>query len=329
MPMDGVDIKPFFTVVIPLYNKQAYVRRSLDSVLLQSFAGFEIVVVDDGSTDNGPGIVSSFADRRIRFIRQPNGGVSVARNRGISEARGDWIAFLDADDEYHPDFLQKVRDAIKRFPTAGAVFARLAWMKGETQVNLPRYRCSETRLLDDYLHFVVFERGYEIHSSSVAIEKAVFARAGAFPEGVRIGEDSDQWLRVAWTARIVHIPEFLATYHMGAGGSNWEQVREEKPYWVGTYRRWLAEARIPKHLLRSSRAFHQNFVLERTLRQVREGQRLAALKGLVLELDAAAAPKSLLAKTMLNLCLPRALVECARRATAPVRHGRSLSRRAT
>ena len=270
------------------------------------------MVVDDGSTDSGPAVVASYADSRIRLIRQSNCGVSAARNRGIAEARGQWIAFLDADDEHLPAFLEEVRGCVKKWPKAGAIYARAAWMKGQAQLNLPADHTIEPRLLKDYLHFVAFENGYEIHSSAVAVRQEIFQRAGTFPVGVKIGEDSDTWLRVAWTTSIAYIPEFLAVYHMEAGESSWEESREQQPYWVGTYRRWLAERLIPAHLLDSSAAYYQKYVLEKALGQALRGSRIVALKGLLRNLQWRLAPRTLALKTLLHIVLARRVMSALR-----------------
>ncbi len=300
--------KPFFSVVIPLYNKEQYIQRSLDSVLSQTLSDFEVIVIDDGSTDGGPGIVESCKDLRVRLVRQPNGGVSAARNRGIAEARGEWTAFLDADDEYQPAFLRKVRECAERFPTAGAIYSRAAWMNGETQVNIPQDQVNEPTLLADYLHFVAYEKGYEINSSAVAARHDIFARAGLFPAGIKIGEDSDMWLRVAWTTHIAYIPECLSIYHMEAGESNWEKHREEEAYWITTYRQWQAEGSIPQQLLGSSEAYYQKYLLEKSLGQALRGRKVEARRVLWRDVIWHAAPKKLVMKTIFYAYAPGSVV---------------------
>ena len=95
------------SVIIPLYNKEPYVRRALSSIRAQTFEDFEVIVVDDGSTDEGARAVESFDDARVRLVHQQNAGPGAARNRGIAEARGELLAFLDADDEWTPTYLEE------------------------------------------------------------------------------------------------------------------------------------------------------------------------------------------------------------------------------
>ena len=107
-----------FSIVVPLYNKAPYIETALRSVLDQSIADFEVIVVDDGSTDGGAEIVRALDDPRITVIRQTNGGVSRARNVGISMAQGEWVAFFDADDWMHPEYFATLIEAQRLHPDA-------------------------------------------------------------------------------------------------------------------------------------------------------------------------------------------------------------------
>ena len=105
---------PQISVIIPLYNKESIVGRTLQSVLSQSFEDFEVIVVDDGSKDSSVTVVESIHDERIHLIRQENGGPSKARNTGTRAARGEWVVYLDADDEFLPDALAIFHNAIEK-----------------------------------------------------------------------------------------------------------------------------------------------------------------------------------------------------------------------
>ena len=252
----------------------------------------------------------------MRLISQPNGGVSVARNRGIDEAFGTWIAFLDADDEYLPAFLEKARQAIDRFPDAGIAYARAIWKKGDARLNLPRDRVKNPRLLNDYLMFVAREGGYEMHSSATIIRRAVFDRAGRFPVGVTVGEDTDMWMRAAWTSPVVYIPEDLAIYHMDAGDSGWESQTDATPFWLETYRQWLSSARIPAQFLGSSESYYLKFVLEKALAKALRSERGAAIGEWRTAAFRRNAPRQLAVKTLLFALAPNWFTKAWRRRIA-------------
>jgi glycosyltransferase involved in cell wall biosynthesis len=110
---------PFYTIIIPLYNKEAHIKATLDSVLAQTFENFEVIIVNDGSTDRSMDIISTFKDKRIQIINKKNEGVSTARNLGIKNAKGDFIAFLDADDIWYPTHLEDLKNLIAHFPNCG------------------------------------------------------------------------------------------------------------------------------------------------------------------------------------------------------------------
>lgn len=247
---------PKISVVIPLFNKAPHVRRAVESVLRQSFADFEVVVVDDGSTDGGDGVVRSIEDERVRLIRQPNGGVSRARNRGIREARSDLVAFLDADDGYNRGFLAAILELASRHGEAGAYGTsfevvhedgrRAVWRNASL-----REAGGRDVLIRDYFRDALV--GPVIWSSATAVPKKTFERVGLFPEGVRLGEDLDLWMRIGARYPIAVSGYVGAVYHRDASNrTDTGRIRGEEYELVRTGLRLLSsggvEARQREHL---------------------------------------------------------------------------------
>jgi glycosyltransferase involved in cell wall biosynthesis/SAM-dependent methyltransferase len=210
-----------FSVVIPLYNKEQTIERAIRSVLNQTVRDFEIVVVNDGSTDGSPRVVRTMPDRRIRMVHQENQGVSAARNRGIAEARSELVAFLDADDEWRPRFLETVTRLVRDFPEA-AVFATAYLFCGEGRCTwAPRFKGIPggrwEGILTDY--FAVAARSDPpVWSSAVAIRKGAIAHVGGFPVGVTSGEDLLTWAKLAVHYKIAFSKVPLSLFHLGSTG---------------------------------------------------------------------------------------------------------------
>jgi glycosyltransferase involved in cell wall biosynthesis len=296
---------PFFSIVIPLYNKEKYIQRTLDSVLAQSFADFEVVVVDDGSTDNGTSVVRSFGDQRIRLIQQKNSGGSAARNRGIAEAKGKWISLLDADDEYKPDFLKEAWLCIEQFPQVGAVYTRFIEVKGEGKTYFPKER-DGYEFLDDYCSYAMSSQGCEIWTGAITVRADIFESTGLFPVDVKVGEgeDVDMWLRIAWVAPIAHIPRALSVYHLEASGSQWADNCGRNPCWFATYQEWLNNNRIPEKLRPSSRMYYNLAYLRNALHYATHGRKQDARRLLHDHGDFRYSPKYLAIKTYLFAYTP-------------------------
>ena len=131
---------PDVSIIIPLLNKGPYIKRAIDSILAQEHQNFEIIVVDGGSTDNGPDIVKSIKDSRLKFIIQPTKGVSEARNFGVEKSHGSSIAFLDADDEWLPSHLSTLMRLLEKYPDAGAYSTTYKIFNTEGRLRWPKYR---------------------------------------------------------------------------------------------------------------------------------------------------------------------------------------------
>ncbi len=207
----------YCSVVIPLYNKAPHIRRAIDSVLAQKYQDFELIVVDDGSTDGGVEVVRRYTDRRIRVVIQERGGVSAARNRGIREAKCDLVAFLDADDEWLPLFLDTVMGLRIRYPEAGMYATAYRCSQGSSSLRPAFIACPDSPeggLLQDYFFAALGEQ--PVHSSAVMIPKHVLEEVGGFPVGLARGEDLQVWGLIALRYRVAWSPVAGEVYHMSA-----------------------------------------------------------------------------------------------------------------
>jgi len=219
---------PAVSVVIPLYNKGPYIARALNSVLAQTFQDFEVIVVDDGSTDDGAEVVRSFEDPRIRLIQQENRGVSAARNRGIEAARAELVAFLDADDEWLPGFLETIMRLRRKFPEAGAyVTSYYIQYYGHLQEANIQHLPSKPWEGIIPRFFQVAATSEPITSSSVCVPRDVFDRIGSFMVGKWWGEDTEMWGRIALYYQIAFSREPGAVYHYEATNRANEKIKVE------------------------------------------------------------------------------------------------------
>lgn len=210
----------FFSIIIPLYNKELYIERSISSVLNQTFKNFELIVVDDGSTDNGPNIVKNILDKRIYLIQQENKGVSSARNKGIDASKYEFIAFLDADDEWKPEFLETILKLVNKYPDAGAYATAYCSDNGKnisTEFNISFTNTYDKEyLINNYFKISSEGRPLLCSSSSVMVPKKTIVAVGNFSTDAWWGEDLDMWGRIALKYPIAFSPVPCAIYHVDA-----------------------------------------------------------------------------------------------------------------
>lgn len=206
------------SVVIPLYNKEKQVGRTLESVLAQTFQDFEVVIVDDGSTDGSAEVVKTFDDPRIRLIRQANAGVSAARNRGIDAARYDYIALLDADDLWEPEYLETQVNLIKEYSECDVFATNYKFMDvyGNSFPTILNKLKIKRGILDNYFEVATHSHP-PICSISIVAKKETFKGIGGFPTNIKSGEDLLTWARLACRNKIAYSTETLAIYNLGEG----------------------------------------------------------------------------------------------------------------
>ncbi len=201
------------SVIIPLYNKELSIADTIQTVLKQTFQNFELVIVNDGSTDKSVEMVRTFTDERIRLIEQTNAGPSAARNTGIKAAKGEYIAFLDADDLWEPTCLEEQMRLMQDFPQAG--MCGVGYQPIENGVVLPRDSKIENNFrgyLENYFERVL----YVFSTCSILIKKEVFDQVGMFDERMMDGEDLDLWWRIILHYPIAYYEKTLVYYKQDA-----------------------------------------------------------------------------------------------------------------
>ena len=214
------------TVIIPLFNKAAFIGRAVDSVLAQTYRAFELIVVDDGSTDAGPAAVARYSDPRLTLVRQANAGPGPARNRGLRLAQGEYVAFLDADDEWSPDYLRESVRALERYGTdvatiSSALYARPSqvaaelaqWRKRGLQPGVHR----TTDAMSPALFLAIL--AYMSPCSTVS-RRDVLLRWGGFYEREKslYGEDAHLWMKVLLNEPVAIDLVPRVRYHTEASG---------------------------------------------------------------------------------------------------------------
>lgn len=204
---------PYFSVVIPLYNKEKYIQNTLESVLKQTFVDFEIIIVNDGSTDDSEAIVKQFTDSRIRNYKTENQGAADARNFGINKASADYIAFIDADDLWLENHLETLKNLISEFPDAGIYASRYQLVYKNASTSISKFNGLTTNYkgyVEDY--FYSTQNNSLTLTLVTVIPKKVFEELGVFNKTISSGQDIDMWARIALKYSVVIGNEITASY---------------------------------------------------------------------------------------------------------------------
>lgn len=231
-----------FSVVIPLYNKHLSIQNTLNCVVNQTFQNFEILIIDDGSTDNSCEIVQSnkLTDSRVRLIKKKNGGVSSARNEGIKCSTMNYIAFLDSDDFWEINYLDEQAKLIHEFPKAGLWGCALGIIEKNKKSKGNQGEVPEgfRGLVQDY--FGRKSKANIFSASSVVVDKSVFKTVGLFDERISFGEDLDMWFRIALSFPVVFYNIPLAYYNLDAENRAMELEKPDLtkclPYYIDKYK---------------------------------------------------------------------------------------------
>ena len=214
---------PIISVIIPIYNGEKTIRETIESVLNQTFKDFELIAVDDGSTDQTVEIINRIQDSRIKLFSYPNAGLSTSRNRGIAKASGEYISFIDADDLWTADKLESQLKALQENPQAAVAYS---WTDCIDESGKFLRRGGYINVTDDVyerLLLIDFVEG----GSNVLIRKHVFAEVGGFDESFNAVEDWDMWLRLASHYRFVTVPSRQIFYRQSVNSMSTNVLKME------------------------------------------------------------------------------------------------------
>lgn len=204
---------PLISIIMPCFNAERHLKQSIGSILEQTYPQWELIVINDGSTDDSLSLLNSFNDERITVLDQPNNGVCKTRNRGILAAKGELIAFLDADDTWHPECLSSLYQALSDDHTAALAYC--GWQNiglpgGAGKPFLPPNYETKNKLA------VLFRNcAWPIHACLTS--KKLILEAGLFDESLVTSEDFLLWLQIASTNKLTRVPKVLAYYHFHDG----------------------------------------------------------------------------------------------------------------
>jgi glycosyltransferase involved in cell wall biosynthesis len=231
-----------FSVIIPLYNKGGEIRRAIDSLGRQICKSFEILIIDDGSTDGGDlvaqdALAGVVCDGRREFVRKANGGVATARNLGFSISRGKYLVFLDADDEFQRYHLSDIYMAIQKFPEVG-VYSTLTKVVTDRfeSFDLENYSTPVVDVFRRPLYRFCVDRSL-VNSSNICIDRALFGNDAPFAVGVHRGEDLLVWLPLLWQRGLVQVRRIGVLIYRNASNRSADIVVDSVP----PYFHWLLE----------------------------------------------------------------------------------------
>jgi glycosyltransferase involved in cell wall biosynthesis len=211
------------SVIIPVYNGEKTIFKTIESVLNQTFTNFELIVIDDGSQDSTLKVIDEISDPRMKVFSYPNAGVSASRNRGLAKATGEFISFLDADDLWTPDKLEAQFKALEENPQAAVAYSWSDWIDESGQFLRPGGHIT----VNGNAYTKLLLRDFVESGSNPLIRRRALAKVGGFDESLVHGEDWDLWLRLAACYEFVTVPSSQILYRISPGSASFDVWKME------------------------------------------------------------------------------------------------------
>ena len=300
-----------FSVVIPAYNAEKFITNAVKSVLDQTYPDFELVLIDDGSVDGTKAQIEQFSDDRIRYIYQENGGVSAARNKGILESRGDYVCFLDADDEWKTEHLALLRSLIEKYSDCGLYITGYDIRLGNGEVvhksQQILHAIAEEDFKSDDGYALLNHHGYFLNTNTVCCRKDVFDKVGLFSVGVKNGEDDDMWYRIFAYYSLAVSKRVTTVYDRANCGATAQRGEVHETFFLRRVDELLASNEVPAHRKKSLLVWRERNKLSTARKYILVGEKKKAAK-MIRTIDYKKVKKKKLFETLLCLLLPYKMV---------------------
>lgn len=215
---------PMISVIMPVYNSLPYLKESYASVIAQTYADYEFIITDDGSTDGFDEWSTTVDDERVTILRQENSGASAARNTGILTATGKYIAFIDADDIWFPEKLEKQLEVLEHKPEYGLVYAHVRSIDGRGRSREKEFQYNQ----EGWVWKELLRENFLVCGSTPMIRRECFDRVGLFDTSLKNCNDRDMWIRIARHYPFAVVPEVLVSYRQFEGSLSMQFEQRER-----------------------------------------------------------------------------------------------------
>ena len=300
-----------FSVIIPAYNAEKFIANAVNCVLRQTQSDFELIVIDDGSKDGTGDVMSQFQDSRIKYIYQENGGVSAARNRGILESKGEFVCFLDADDQWRENHLDVMQQLIDTYEGCGMYVTGydILLHNGELVHKSEEIlrRIPEEQITSDNGFDVLIKNGYFLNTNTVCCRREVFDKVGLFTVGVKNGEDDDMWFRIFAYYAIAISKKVTTVYDRSNCGATGQRGEVKESAFMGRVEGLLASSEIPQHRKNSLLFWVEQHKLSQARKHILNGQKREAWR-LLRGIDFRKSNKKKYMETVMCMLIPSGLI---------------------
>ncbi len=300
-----------FSVIMPAYNSEKFIMKSIKSVLAQTYTDFELIVIDDGSTDGTKAQIEQFDDDRIRYIYQENAGVSAARNKGILESKGQYVCFLDSDDEWKPNHLELLCTLVEKYNHCGLYVTGydIRLCNGEVIHKSQQilHSISEEDFESDNGYDLINRCGYFLNTNTVCCRSDVFDKVGLFAVGVKNSEDDDMWYRIFAFFNLAVSKAVTTIYDRANCGATRQRGEVFEAPFLKRVDGLLSSAEVPKQRKISLTVWRERNKLSTARKYILAGNKREAVR-IMKTVDYKKVKKKKLIETLVALILPQSLV---------------------